>query len=81
MTRLVPALNAAKTEDYCYVALMPGERGAYALCGDLPEYAEHTAEFVAREIRAGARVERVPHAAANALLKTWLAWKKEQAKP
>lgn len=60
--------------EHCYVAMFNGEPGAYALCGDLPEYADITAKFLADEIKRGATVQRVHRDTASALLKNWLDW-------
>lgn len=44
--------------EFAYVAR--NERGTFAVARDLPESAKETAKDVARWIRAGAQVERIP---------------------
>ena len=61
-----------KDEGMCYVAADPDQPGAaWAATVDDPKYAASTAKEIAKWIKQGANVLRVPTAEARAMLQKW----------
>lgn len=65
---------------FCYCAAKPGEPGYHAVVVDRPEWKKDTAKTIAKWVRGGADVSRVPLEAARDGLSEYLAWKKESRK-
>ncbi len=61
-----------KDEGFCYVAADPAQPGAaWAATVDEPQYAKDTAKEIARWVRQGANVMRVPTQQARDMLCKW----------
>lgn len=61
---------------YCYVCIKPDTPGAYAAAVDIPECAADNAKMVAKALRKGHKVERVPVEQARTMLGEYLNWRK-----
>ncbi len=68
-------------EGFCYVAKAPGIPGAYAACADMIlEHPKDTADFISKEQKRGAVIERVPTQQARDLLGEFIKWQSAEEK-